>query len=348
MLRTDEFDYPLPEDLIAAVPARRRDASRLMVLDRKDGTLLHRDFSDICGFLGPGDLLVLNDTKVIPARIFGRKKNGGGRVEMVLLKDTGSDVWECLVQPARRLKKGYEIEIKKGRAVILEEIDDSRRLIKFEVDGGLEKNLGRIGQVPLPPYIVEKLNIRQKLFGRLKERYQTVYADKPGASAAPTAGLHFTAELLDKLRAKGVRIAYITLHTGVGTFRPVLSEYVEGHRMFTEQYEISEETSAEVRKAKEQKKRIVAVGTTVVRCLEDCYSKHGKIIPVKDEASIFIYPPFRFNVIDAMVTNFHFPKSTLLMMVSAFAGREFVMKAYLEAVKLRYRFFSFGDAMLIL
>ena len=318
-----------------------------MVLDRAEQNISHKHFSDITGYLEPGDLLVLNDTKVIPARIMGSKVNGGGKVEMVLLKKISDNIWECLVQPARRLKKGYLVKLKKGRAEILEEIDDSRRLVRFDCGKDMEKMLYKIGQVPLPPYIVERLNLWQKLFGRLKSRYQTVYASKPGASAAPTAGLHFTKELLEKLKDKGVRIAYITLHTGVGTFRPVVSDLVEDHKMFSEEYQISGETSEEIKSVKEKGKRLIAVGTTVVRCLEDCYSKHGGIVPVRDEASIFMYPPFKMKAVDAMITNFHFPKSTLLMLVSAFAGKDFVLRAYQEAVKERYRFFSFGDAMFI-
>ncbi|MCX5749633.1 MAG: tRNA preQ1(34) S-adenosylmethionine ribosyltransferase-isomerase QueA [Candidatus Saganbacteria bacterium] len=350
MTLTSEFDYPLPEDLIASKPLGKRDSSRLMIIDRESRETAHKKFSDLPDYLQKGDLLILNDTKVIPARLFGRKVNGGGKVEVLLLKKIlfEENTWECLVQPAKRVKKGYEIDFEKCRGTVIKEVDDLRRIIKFDCEGDLNSLLEEIGKVPLPPYISQRLDEPQRNSSEMKERYQTVYAKKEGASAAPTAGLHFTKELLVAIETKGVEMASITLHPGVGTFKPVTAERIEDHEMFEEEYEIGPEVEFYINKAKKDKHKVVAVGTTVVRTLEDCFLKHGKVKETKDSAKIFIYPPFKFNVVDRMITNFHFPKSTLLMLVSAFAGNETIKRAYETAIKERYRFYSFGDAMLIL
>jgi len=350
MTLTDEFDYPLPEDLIASHPLDKRDSSRLMVLNRDKKTVEHKIFSDLPDFLNNGDVLVLNDTKVIPARLFGNKMSGGGKVEVLLLKKASfeENAWECVVQPAKRVKKGYEIDFGKCKGTVLKEIDDFRRMIKFDCEGDFSELLKEIGKVPLPPYISQRLDESERNTPEIRERYQTVYASKDGASAAPTAGLHFTRELLAGLEEKGVEITNITLHTGIGTFKPVFAENVEDHEMFEEEYEIGPDVEFYINRAKKDKHKVVAVGTTVVRTLEDCFLKHGRIKETKDSAKIFIYPPFKFNVVDAMVTNFHFPRSTLLMLVSAFAGQEFMEKAYETAVAEKYRFYSFGDAMVIL
>lgn len=346
---TSDFDYPLPEALIASHPLDKRDSSRLMVLDRKTLKIEHKIFSDIPEFLEKGDVLILNDTKVIPARLFGNKVSGGGKVEVLLLKKAffEENTWECIVQPAKRVKKGYEIDFGKCKGKVLKEIDEFRRMIKFDYEGDLNDLLKEIGRVPLPPYISQRLDESERNTPEIRERYQTVYASKDGASAAPTAGLHFTKELLVRLEEKGVEITNITLHTGIGTFKPVIAENIEDHEMFEEEYEIGQEVEFYINRAKKDKHKIVAVGTTVVRTLEDCFLKHGKIKETKDSAKIFIYPPFKFNVVDSLITNFHFPRSTLLMLVSAFAGQEFIKKAYETAVAEKYRFYSFGDAMLI-
>ena len=354
-LRTQDFDYPLPQDLIAKEPSDQREGSRLMVVDRRKLSIDHKHFFDLPGYLNKGDVLVLNDTKVIPARLLGIKSKGGSskegeggaRVEVLFLRSLSGNSWECLVQPAKRIKKGYEIDFGKFCGTITEEPDTQRRVISFEAWVDVLSCLKEQGQVPLPPYIKEKLDEDADM-DYLTQRYQTVYAKNDGASAAPTAGLHFTQELLKKIKDKGVIVCYITLHTGAGTFKPVFSEFVDEHKMFSEEYIIPKETAEAIQNAKNSGNRVIGVGTTVVRTLEDCFAKHKSIIEAKDEAEIFIYPPYKFSVIDAMVTNFHFPKSTLLMMISAFAGKDFVFNAYKEAVKLRYRFYSFGDAMLII
>ncbi|MFA5097831.1 MAG: tRNA preQ1(34) S-adenosylmethionine ribosyltransferase-isomerase QueA [Candidatus Margulisiibacteriota bacterium] len=374
-LRTDEFDYVLPEELIAKEPASKREGSRLMVLDRDAGTLVNKNFFNLPSYLKKGDVLVLNDTKVIPARLSGIKTKGGSskegekgaRVEALFLRRLTQNTWECLVQPAKRIKKGYEIEFDGLKGRVVEEPDTQRRIIAFEPGADILSHLKSRGQVPLPPYINEKLG-KDADKEELARRYQTVYAKAEGASAAPTAGLHFTPELLKELEDKGVKVCYITLHTGAGTFKPVFSEFVDEHTMFSEEYIIPEGTAYEIARVKlaasgvepgqgsslrraESSRvkggRVVAVGTTVTRTLEDCFLKHGKITEAKGEAGLFIYPPFKFNVVDALITNFHFPRSTLLMMVSAFAGKEFILNAYREAAEKKYRFFSFGDAMFI-
>lgn len=347
-IKTEDFNYSLPSDLIAGSPSPKRDQSRLLVLDRQSKKISHSRFSNIIEFLNKGDVLVLNDTKVMPARLFGKKDPSGGKVEILLLKKTMDDsVWECLAMPAKRLKKGYEIIFKKCRAKIVDEIDDSRRLIKFFYKGDFDDLIKCIGVIPLPPYILSQYKNR-KAGKKMIERYQTVFAKKEGASAAPTAGLHFTNKLLQNILHKGINILHITLHTGAGTFKPVVCKYVNGHKMFSEEYEIGEKTASAINKAKKDKKRIVAVGTTSVRALEDCYLKNNKIKACKGDANIFIYPPFKFRVVDSLITNFHFPKTTLLMLVSAFGGRDFIFSAYEEAIKEKYRFYSFGDAMLII
>ncbi len=351
-LRTDEFDYVLPEELIAKEPASKREGSRLMVLDRNRDLLEHKHFFDLPAYLKEGDILVLNDTKVIPARLSGIKTKGGSskegekgaRVEALFLRRLTRNTWECLVQPAKRIKKGYEIEFDGLKGRVVEEPDTQRRIIAFEPGADILSHLKSRGEVPLPPYISEKLG-KDADKEELARRYQTVYAKAEGASAAPTAGLHFTPELLKQLEDKGVKVCYITLHTGAGTFKPVFSEFVDEHTMFSEEYIIPEKTAYEIERVRDC--RVVAVGTTVTRALEDCFLKHGKITEAKGEAGLFIYPPFKFNVVDALITNFHFPRSTLLMMVSAFSGKEPIFNAYREAVEKKYRFFSFGDAMFI-
>lgn len=346
-LRTADFDYDLPDGLIASRPSDKRDHSRLLVLDRASRSIAHEHFFDITDHIGNNDILVLNDTKVIPARLIGKKSNSGGKAEVLLLKNISGNIWECMVFPYRRLKEGTEIDLGKYKAVIRGDIGDSRKEVEFIFEGDFDLFLKETGRIPLPPYIVSKLTEEETADPLLLERYQTVYAEKAGASAAPTAGLHFTPELLSGLKDKGVETAHITLHTGMGTFKPVTADMVKDHKMASEEYEITPENAEKINRALQNGKRLVAVGTTVTRCLEDCFKKNGAIIPVKDSAGIFICPPFDFKVVKAMITNFHFPKSTLLMLVSAFAGREFVLDAYKEAVKQKYRFYSFGDATMI-
>lgn len=347
MLQTIDFDYYLPEELIASCPSKIRDGSRLMVLDIKENKIEHKKFFDITDYLKRSDVLVLNDTKVIHARLFGVKKTGGN-AEILLLRKIIGNIWECMAYPAKRIKKGCIIDFNGVVAEIIEELDSSRRAIKFLTDEEIDDILDKIGFVPLPPYIEKQLSAVQRNDPKLLSRYQTVYADKPGASAAPTAGLHFTKGLIKKIREKGIKVAYITLHTGAGTFIPVNEQYVKDHKMFSEEYEIGDTAAKMIKRAKRDGGRVIAVGTTSVRCLEDCHIKHNDIVAGKDEAKIFIYPPYDFKIVDAMVTNFHFPKSTLLMMVSAFAGKDFIMEAYQEAIEGKYRFYSFGDAMVIM
>ncbi len=339
-----EFDFHLPEELIAQSPPPRRADSRLMVLDRETGELEHRRFSDLTEYLRPGDVLVINDTRVRPARLIGMKKETGGRVEILLLKPLGEDRWEVLAKPARRLKPENTILFGNGelRAVVEGESDVAGgRIVRLTYEAeDLEALLERLGEMPLPPYIRKRLED--------PERYQTVYARAVGSAAAPTAGLHFTPELLEEIRGKGVDIASVTLHVGLGTFRPVTAERVEEHRMHAEYYEVDEEAAERIRAACKRGGRVVAVGTTSVRTLETVAGLHGEIVPAKGWTDIFIYPGYRFRAVDALITNFHLPRSTLLMLVSAFASRRQILAAYEEAVNRRYRFFSFGDAMLIL
>lgn len=341
-MRVSDFDYHLPEAAIAQRPVEPRDASRLLVLDRRDGRLLHRVFRDLPEFLLPGDLLVVNDSRVMPARLFGVKERTGGSVELLLLERRSLDTWEVLAKPARRLRPGTRISFGEGllRGEVIEERPSGGRVITFRWEGVFEDILRRLGQMPLPPYIKERLDD--------PERYQTVYARQEGSKAAPTAGLHFTEELLETLRRRGIEIVPVTLHVGLGTFRPVTAEVIEEHEMHAEFYRIPEETAASIARAKERGARCVAVGTTVVRALESAAGEEGRVRAQEGWTDIFIYPGYRFRVVDAMVTNFHLPRSTLLMLVSAFAGRERVLAAYREALTQGYRFFSFGDAMLIL
>lgn len=339
-----QFDFHLPEELIAQSPLPHRSASRLMVLHRETGKLEHRSFSDLTEYLRPKDVLVINDTRVRPARLIGTKKATGGRVEILLLKPLGDDRWEVLAKPARRLKPGHAIRFGNGelQAVVEGESDVAGgRIVRLLYEAeDLEALLERLGEMPLPPYIRRRLGD--------PERYQTVYARAVGSAAAPTAGLHFTPELLEALRARGVDIAAITLHVGLGTFRPVTAERVEEHRMHAEYYEVGDEAAEKIRSARKRGGRVVAVGTTSVRTLETVAGLHGEIVPAKGWTDIFIYPGYRFRAVDALITNFHLPRSTLLMLVSAFASRRQILAAYEEAVNRRYRFFSFGDAMLVL
>lgn len=338
-MNTEEFDYYLPEELIAQTPLKDRSASRLMVLDRKTGKIEHHIFKDIINFLDENDVLVLNDTKVIPARLFGVKEDTQAHIELLMLKEMGDDVWQTLCKPARRVKVGTVLSFGDGllKAECIKEDDDGIRYFKMIYEGIFLEILDKLGEMPLPPYIHEHLED--------KDRYQTVYAKNPGSAAAPTAGLHFTKEILEALRAKGVTICYITLHVGLGTFRPVSVEDVTKHKMHSEFYHISAEVADILNKAKASGKRIVSVGTTSTRTLESAYDNGFK--ETSGWTDIFIYPGYQFKAIDAQITNFHLPKSTLIMLVSAFAGKENIMNAYNEAVKEKYRFFSFGDSMLI-
>lgn len=340
-MNTKDFYYDLPQELIAQTPLTDRTASKLLVLDRKTKNLEHRHFFDIVEYLKPGDCLVMNNTRVIPARLYGVKEGTGGKIEFLLLKRVELDVWEVILKPGRRAKKGTKFIFGDGilTAEIIDTKEDGGRLVKFFYDGVWEEILDKLGEMPLPPYIKEKLSD--------KERYQTVYSKIEGSAAAPTAGLHFTPELLEKIKQKGVKLAFVTLHVGLGTFRPVSVENVEDHIMHSEYYEISRETAEIINKARESGGRIIAVGTTSVRTLETCTDSNGKICEASGETKIFIYPGYKFKAVDALITNFHLPESTLLMLVSAFADKATVMEAYKTAVNEHYRFFSFGDAMFI-
>ena len=338
-MKVELFDYHLPRELIAQKPIEPRDKSRLMVLDRRTGKIEHRYFYNIVEYLIPGDLLVLNNTKVIPARLIGRKVTGA-KVEILLLNEVGDGKWRVMVKPGRKLRIGTRVLFDGMEAVIIDRLRDGTRVVEFSERGEKFWNtINRIGMIPLPPYITEDL--------KDEGRYQTVYAKESGAVASPTAGLHFTHELLGKLRSKGIRIAEITLHVGIGTFRPITVEEVENHVMDREWCKVPKETVKMIEETKSSNGRIVAVGTTVVRTLETM-ARQKEMKEYSGWTDLFIYPPFEFKLVDILVTNFHLPRSTLLLLVSAFAGREFIMMAYEEAVKRRYRFFSFGDAMLIL
>lgn len=341
-MRVDEFDFALPEELIAQHPAARRDESRLLVLHKKDGSMEHRIFREVIDYLNPGDCLVLNDTRVIPARLIGEKKGTGGKMEFVLLKRLSDTRWETLVKPGKRAKTGSEFIFGGGvlSAKVLADTAAGGRVVEFSFDGVFEEILDRLGQMPLPPYISARLED--------PERYQTVYARERGSAAAPTAGLHFTPELLSTLEGKGVRLAFLTLHVGLGTFRPVKAEQVEEHQMHAEFYSVPAKTAEIINQAKATGGRIITVGTTSTRTLETVAGADGTVCPGKGWTDIFIYPGYRFKVVDGLITNFHLPKSTLIMLVSALAGRENVLNAYAEAVRQRYRFYSFGDAMLII
>ena len=339
-MKTDMFDYYLPEELIAQTPVAKRDTSRLLVYDRDTKKIEHRHFSDITEYLNPGDTLVINDTKVLPARLFGKRTDTGGKLEVLLLKRIEGDIWEALTRPARKAVAGREfIFSDKLKMRVTEEFDDGIRHLELIYDGILEEILDEIGLMPLPPYIHEKL--------KDKSRYQTVYARLTGSAAAPTAGLHFTNELLDQVNAKGINIAKVVLHVGLGTFRPVSVEDVTTHKMHSEYYEVSNETANLLNETRSSGGRIVCVGTTSVRTLETVTDETGMIRPGSGETDIFIYPGYKFKACDALITNFHLPKSTLLMLVSALSSREEMLEVYKIAVKEKYRFFSFGDAMFI-
>ncbi|UTR13004.1 tRNA preQ1(34) S-adenosylmethionine ribosyltransferase-isomerase QueA [Evansella sp. LMS18] len=338
-----QFDFSLPEELIAQTPLADRTASRLLVLNRKTGKREHRHFPDMLQYLNKGDVLVLNDTKVLPARLFGIKEETSGKVEILLLKEEGNHVWEVLAKPAKRLKVGSVVSFGDGKlkAECLEELPEGRRKLKFHFSGIFNEILDELGHMPLPPYIQEQLEE--------KDRYQTVYARHSGSAAAPTAGLHFTEEMLEKVRELGVNIVYITLHVGLGTFRPVTVEDVESHEMHSEFYQVSADAASALTEAKENGRKIIAVGTTSARTLETiARDGNGTFSESSGWTDIFIYPGYEFQAIDGLLTNFHLPKSTLVMLVSAFAGRENILAAYNEAVEKRYRFFSFGDAMLLI
>ena len=340
-MRTDDFDYILPEELIAQTPLEKRDDSKLMVVDKQTGKITHEVFSNIINYLNKDDILVLNDTKVMPARIIGQKRDTSAIIELLLLKNIENDNWECLAKPAKRIKEGTIVLFGDGvlKAVCIGIGEEGIRIMKFEYKGIFYEILDKLGNMPLPPYIKERLED--------KNRYQTVYAKNMGSSAAPTAGLHFTKELLKDIENKGIKICNITLHVGLGTFRPVTVDDVKTHKMHSEYYNMSKETAEILNKAKKNGQRIVSVGTTSTRTLETIITKNGKFEETSGWTDIFIYPGYKFKAIDAQITNFHLPKSTLIMLVSAFAKKELILKAYEEAVKNRYRFFSFGDSMLI-
>ena len=340
-MKVEDFDYDLPEELIAQTPLEKRDASRLLVLDKKSGELEHRHFYDIIDYLEEGDTLVLNNTKVLPARLIGEKEETKAIIEILLLKNIVGDTWECLAKPARRIKVGTVVTFGNGKlkAKCVKEENDGIRHFTLIYDGILLEILEELGTMPLPPYIHEKLSDQT--------RYQTVYAKEVGSAAAPTAGLHFTKELLAKIKEKKVNIAYITLHVGLGTFRPVSVEKVEDHEMHSEYYQMSKEVAELLTKTKKENHRIIAVGTTSTRTLETIMKKYHEFKECSGWTNIFIYPGYEFKAIDCLITNFHLPKSTLVMLVSALAGREHILNAYKEAVEKEYRFFSFGDAMLI-
>ena len=372
-LKVSDFDYDLPEELIAQDPLEDRSSSRLLVLDRQSGDMSHEHFTDIVKYLKPGDCLVINDTKVIPARLLGFKEDTGAHVEILLLKHKGDRTWECLVRPGKKLKNGARVQFGDGllKAEIVDTVDDGNRIVRFEYDGIFEEILDRLGEMPLPPYITHKL--------KDKDRYQTVYAVHDGSAAAPTAGLHFTKELLKEIEDMGVRIARVTLHVGLGTFRPVKAETVEEHHMHSEYYIVSDEAAETVNDTLRSGHRVFAVGTTSTRTLESAavpneefnklkaagaavenigglnmavngdgtYVPEYRLMPGGSWTSIFIYPGYKWKLVQCLITNFHLPQSTLMMLVSAFAGRDHIMAAYREAVERRYRFFSFGDAMLL-
>ena len=339
-LKTSDFYFDLPEELIAQDPLLDRSSSRLLMLDKTNGETKHETFKNIIDYLNPGDCLVLNNTKVIPARLIGNRETGG-QVEVLLLKRHQNDVWETLVKPGKKCKPGAKLSFGEGllKAEVLETVEEGNRLIKFEYEGIFEEVLDKLGEMPLPPYITHKLQD--------KNRYQTVYAKYEGSAAAPTAGLHFTNELLKAIEEKGVKIAYVTLHVGLGTFRPVKVDNVLEHHMHSEYYEVSKEAADTINQAKERGNKVICVGTTSCRTIESAADENGHLEPKCDNTEIFIYPGYKFKVLDELITNFHLPESTLVMLVSALAGKENVLNAYNEAVLEKYRFFSFGDAMFI-
>ena len=340
-MNVSDFYYDLPEELIAQTPIEKRDESRLMVLNRANQTIEHKTFKDIIDYLEPGDCLVRNNTKVIPARLYGKKATGA-KIEFLLLNRIEGEIWECIVRPGHKLKPGTEVEFGDGilKARVLDVMEGGTRKVEFKYEGIFNEILDKIGLMPLPPYIHESL--------KDNDRYQTVYAKYEGSAAAPTAGLHFTPELFEKIKAKGIDVANVTLHVGIGTFRPVKVENVEEHHMHSEHFYIKQEDADKINNAKKNGKRVIAVGTTSCRVLETIADENGMVKPTEGDTQIFIYPGYKYKCLDGLVTNFHLPESTLIMLVSALAGRDYIMKAYNEAVKERYRFFSFGDAMLIL
>ncbi|MBK3955502.1 tRNA preQ1(34) S-adenosylmethionine ribosyltransferase-isomerase QueA [Staphylococcus haemolyticus] len=341
-MNVEEFDYDLPESLIAQTPLKDRDQSRLLVLGRNSGNIEHKHFKDVINYLETGDTLVLNDTRVMPARLFGLKEETGAKVEMLMLTRIENNDWEVLLKPAKRIKVGNKLSFGEGKIIAecIEELDQGGRIMRLHYEGILEERLNELGEMPLPPYIKERLDD--------PDRYQTVYAKESGSAAAPTAGLHFTDELLDEIRAKGINIAFITLHVGLGTFRPVSVEDINDHEMHSEYYQMTQETANLLNQTKKEGHRIISVGTTSTRTLETIRRDYNEFVAVSGWTDIFIYPGFTYKAIDGLITNFHLPKSTLVMLVSAFSCRENILNAYKEAVKLEYRFFSFGDAMLII
>ncbi|MDY3303404.1 MAG: tRNA preQ1(34) S-adenosylmethionine ribosyltransferase-isomerase QueA [Clostridia bacterium] len=340
-MKTSDFYYDLPKELIAQTPLSDRSSSRLLVLDKNSGEIIHSHFKSIIDYLNPGDCLVLNDTRVIPARLIGEKEHTGGKIEFLLLNRKSEREWEVILKPGKKAKPGARFVFGGGRlkAEVLETVNDGNRIVRFEYDGLFENVLDELGEMPLPPYITAKLED--------KDRYQTVYSKHNGSAAAPTAGLHFTDELLDEIRKKGIKTAFLTLHVGLGTFRPVKVDDVENHKMHSEFYAVNKKTAETVNSVIKNGGRIISVGTTSTRVLETVADENGNIREASGWTDIFIYPPYKFKCVDALITNFHLPESTLMMLVSAFSSKEIIMNAYSEAVKERYRFFSFGDAMFI-
>lgn len=340
-LKKSDFYFDLPEELIAQDPLEDRSSSRLLVLDKETGETSHHIFKEVINYLNPGDCLVLNNTKVIPARLIGHKEDTGAAIEVLLLKRKENDIWETLVKPGKKCKPGTKIVFGEGllHATVLETVEDGNRLIRFSYEGIFEEILDRLGEMPLPPYITHKLQD--------KNRYQTVYAKYEGSAAAPTAGLHFTKELLRQIEEKGIDIAYVTLHVGLGTFRPVKVDNILEHHMHSEFYQVTKEAADKINKAKKEGHRVICVGTTSCRTVESAADENGMVKEGCDNTEIFIYPGYKFKVLDALITNFHLPESTLVMLVSALTGREHILNAYEEAIREKYRFFSFGDAMLI-
>lgn len=339
-MKVADFDYFLPEELIAQHPYDKRDEARLMVIDKTNGKIEHKTFKDVIDYLNPGDCLVINNTKVIPARLYGKKETGA-HIELLLLKRIEGDFWEVMVKPGNKLKPGTKVEFGNGllHAEILDVLEGGNRKVKFEYNGIFNEFLDQIGLMPLPPYIKEEL--------KEKDKYQTVYAKYEGSAAAPTAGLHFTEDLLEKIKEKGVEVANVTLHVGIGTFRPVKVENVEEHDMHSEHFYIKKEDADKINNAKKNGNKVIAVGTTSCRVLESVADENGMVKEIEDDTNIFIYPGYKFKCIDSLITNFHLPKSTLIMLVSSLVGRELILKAYNEAVQEKYKFFSFGDAMII-
>ena len=342
MLKTSDFYFDLPPELIAQDPLTDRSASRLLVLDKNTGEIKHEQFRNIINYLNPGDCLVLNNTRVIPARLHGIREETGAAIEVLLLKRKEKDVWETLVRPGKKVRPGAKLSFGEGllRGEVLEIVEEGNRLIRFQYEGIFEEVLDHLGEMPLPPYITHKLED--------KNRYQTVYAKYDGSAAAPTAGLHFTRDLLDEIAQKGVNLAYVTLHVGLGTFRPVKAERITEHHMHSETYQITKEAAEVINRTRKNGGRVICVGTTSCRSLESAAEEDGTLRECSGDTEIFIYPGYRFKVLDALITNFHLPESTLVMLVSALAGREKVLRAYGEAVEERYRFFSFGDAMFVI